>query len=584
VRIIVVTSPFSLRLGRRLLGSFFVVLVLLVSVSLIALSVSTRVVSREVSRTYTASLESMLAQLETTLTRIELMTNALAADHDLNALNQAPSDQTLVWDYYDLSSRIEFFSLLHGFDTQLAVLLLQRNRLLSSATGFDLLSPDYYAGIAETLAARNGGWMLGRSLLSTGSSDALLEYVRTSGSTPTAGSVIVVSSIPATSLHGFLDGFRVEGAGTAFLLTDAGNLVMPETTLTFDQVELTDAVDSDRDVTETLMTSGPEPLRAIIVRSDAVDLSMGIIFPSGIYMRSIRRVGVFVYLISGVAIVLALFFSIAANRSVLRPVRRLVSSMRQVGEGNMQIRIPVDPDDEFHFVYRQFNAMVTRIGKLVDEVNLEHLRLQEAELKLLQSQINPHFLYNSLNFIYQMAQAEDHENVSRMAHYLGRYFRFATRSGADPVPLREEIENVRSYVEIQRLRYPGKIDFRCQVPEQLLSVTVPRLVLQPVVENAFVHGIDVRERSGAITIGGQRENGTVTLSVWDDGAGMSPEQVSGVNRRLAGQSGVVEHVGLQNIAWRLRLRYGERGGIAVSSCPGEGTTVVITIPADGGPV
>jgi two-component system sensor histidine kinase YesM len=252
--------------------------------------------------------------------------------------------------------------------------------------------------------------------------------------------------------------------------------------------------------------------------------------------------------------------------------------MQQIQAGNMHVRMPIDGADEFGFVYRQFNTMAKRIRDLIDEVNLEHLRLQEAELKMLQSQINPHFLYNSLNFIYQMAEAQDHENVARMAHYLGRYFRFATRSGTNTVRLREELDNVVAYIEIQRLRYPNRIEYRESVPEDLKDVSVPRLLLQPLVENAFVHGLDVREGSGEIRVHGARHGGVLQLQITDNGVGISASRLVQINSQLSNPLDGGKHIGLQNVAWRVRLRFGELGQLRMESQPGVGTTVWVTLP------
>jgi two-component system sensor histidine kinase YesM len=561
-------------------------LVPIVVLSLVALSLSTQVVGREVERAYTASLESTSARFETSLSRLELMSNAFATDRELNALNQAPTDRNVVWEYVRLSRTIDFVSLIHGFGTWTAVVLLQRDRVLSSAFGFETLPTDFYDRLGARIARRNGQWTLGTSLLAelTTSPPAgpVLEYVRASGSRPTSGSVIVVTTIPTEALQGFLGDASVRGSGSAFLADREGTTITSSPDLGFDVSEVInqngrlrsgDAVADNRPV-----PGSDGSLRSIIAYSAETGLSLGIAFPTGVYLEPIHRIRSYVYAIAAVAVGLAVFFSIAANRSVLRPLNRLVDSMQQIQAGNMHVRMPIDGADEFGFVYRQFNTMAKRIRDLIDEVNLEHLRLQEAELKMLQSQINPHFLYNSLNFIYQMAEAQDHENVARMAHYLGRYFRFATRSGTNTVRLREELDNVVAYIEIQRLRYPNRIEYRESVPEDLKDVSVPRLLLQPLVENAFVHGLDVREGSGEIRVHGVRHGGVLQLQITDNGVGISASRLVQINSQLSNPLDGGKHIGLQNVAWRVRLRFGELGQLRMESQPGVGTTVWVTLP------
>nr|WP_238358032.1 sensor histidine kinase [Cohnella zeiphila] len=208
---------------------------------------------------------------------------------------------------------------------------------------------------------------------------------------------------------------------------------------------------------------------------------------------------------------------------------------------------------------------------------------RKSELAFLRSQINPHFLYNTLESITGMAVVKGQAEIKTMTRSLSTIFRYSIK-GADRVPLREEIRIVESYVSIQRIRFEDRFEVRYEVSEEAASFPVPRMILQPLVENAVYHGFEPTIRPGALTIGADvDEAGTLIVRVEDDGVGMPPDRLEAIRARLAEpladllDTGEKKSIGLVNVGNRIRMMYGDASGLRIESVPGEGTRVVLTI-------
>lgn len=271
--------------------------------------------------------------------------------------------------------------------------------------------------------------------------------------------------------------------------------------------------------------------------------------------------------------VLCIVFSYMLHQNVLKPLKWLIGGLQSVSRGNYAVQLNWRKDYEFSYVFTQFNRMSSRIKELIEDVYKAQLRMKDAQLKQLQAQINPHFLYNCLGFIINMAQMKKEQAVVAMAHNMSVYYRYMTRSDVEEVSLQEELDLVRSYLEIQRLRFP-RLQYVIEIPEALQELRLPRLLLQPIVENSMVHGIGNSIRSNQLRVTGFADEERFTLIVEDDGNGLSDGQLQTLSSALqiAEQSSV--GYGLWNVAQRLQqrfngqailtLQHSELGGLAVT--------------------
>lgn len=286
-----------------------------------------------------------------------------------------------------------------------------------------------------------------------------------------------------------------------------------------------------------------------------------------------------VYVLTAIILVIvALLFSRFMARSITLPIQKLRDSMKKVQEGDFSVSdVVVDSKNEIGSLTKSFDVMTHRIHELMEQNVHEQEEKRKSELKALQSQINPHFLYNTLDSIIWMAEGKKNEEVVLMTASLARLLRQSISNEDEVVPIANEVEYARGYLTIQKMRYKDKLEFQIDVDPSILHIPLIKLVLQPIIENAIYHGLKYKESKGLLIIKGFPKDGNAVLQVIDDGVGMDEETLAHIYDRHK----VNYHsngVGVYNVQKRLKLYYGEDYGITYESVVGKGTTATITIP------
>ena len=262
------------------------------------------------------------------------------------------------------------------------------------------------------------------------------------------------------------------------------------------------------------------------------------------------------------------------TKSITGRLKLLREQMLQIQAGNMCKMEEVHSRDEIGQLIGNYNIMVDRVDELLQKQYVMGQKKVEAELKALQSQINPHFLYNTLDMIGWMAQKRETENIRSVVQAMSRFYRLTLSKGEDIVTIRDEMEMCEAYMEIQKRRYRGRICYEAEVDEDILDCLIPKITLQPFLENAIIHGINEKsDGRGVVILNGWMEDGRITLSVTDDGEGMTED-----DKRKSHEG---SHYG-KNIEHRLELFFGEKIPVQIESSPGIGTCVIIIIPVTTG--
>lgn len=284
-------------------------------------------------------------------------------------------------------------------------------------------------------------------------------------------------------------------------------------------------------------------------------------------------------IVFAVILIAIIILSYLIPRSITRPIRRLSEVTDQVAKGDLSVRSDVRAGAEVNVLNDSLNSMIDKINELLEQVTKEQVRLRKAEFELLQAQINPHFLYNTLDAIVWLAEAGEQKKVVNMVGSLSEFFRRSLNQGKDIVSVKEELQHVRSYLEIQQVRYQDILEYELQVPETLHNYLIPKITLQPLVENALYHGIKNKRGVGKITITGYKEENVFFLRIEDNGIGITPERLEQVQNGINGKEATGKAIyGLYNVNERIRLNFGEVYGIAVESSYGEWSRVQVILP------
>ena len=268
-------------------------------------------------------------------------------------------------------------------------------------------------------------------------------------------------------------------------------------------------------------------------------------------------------------------------KMVRNPIEKLEEVTAVLADGTLDARITDTEVTELRNLTKQVNTMADRLENMMTQSDKDAKRLRKAELRTLQAQINPHFLYNTLDAIVWKAEGGETEEVIGLTSSLSDFFRISLSSGADWIPVSQERKHIEGYLKIQQTRYRDIMKYEIDIPEEIGNYYILKLLLQPLVENALYHGIKIKRGGGTIRVSGREENGYLLFSVKDTGCGMTPKQLEELNERIKKENPSVSEggggFGLVNVNMRIRLYYNEPEGLKITSGP-DGTEVCFKVP------
>lgn len=276
-----------------------------------------------------------------------------------------------------------------------------------------------------------------------------------------------------------------------------------------------------------------------------------------------------------------LYFLLAKSRNLSRrivdPIDRICERLEAIGKGSLLVCEPIQADvEEVQLLSDGIESMVGHLKRQIDKNTEQEKQRRRTELALLQAQMNPHFLYNTLDTIIWLIESGEISESVTMVSSLSNYFRFSLSRGKNVITLAEEEQHIRSYMEIQQMRYRDLMEYEIDIPDQMKYFILPKLTLQPLVENALYHGIKNRRRKGFIRVTSRMQNECMILEVTDDGPGMTEERLDEVRASLA--EGRREGFGLRTVHQRIQILFGREYGLALESTLNVGTRVIVTIP------
>lgn len=341
------------------------------------------------------------------------------------------------------------------------------------------------------------------------------------------------------------------------------------------------------DTENMIMKSEGENYLVSAVKSSYTDWTICSLIPRNTLLQSVYEIRNLVFTIGILCVIFAFFTSYLVNISIASPIRRLKNAMDKIDEANIEISYTDDIQDEIGILGMRFNSMINRIKNLINTVyeaelikKEERIQRQEAELDALQMQINPHFLYNTLDIIrWQVMTQENGEGkASRMIDSFSRLLRLGTKRSSGIVPLQEEITHIKAYIEVVRFDLDFQLDIDFQIEGPITEYGIPKFTLQPLVENAIVHGFSKNRRYGIIRIHAYRKGNDFYIEVTDNGHGISPDMLDSLKKGIHSKRQLSKGIGLKNVNDRIKLYYGEQYGLDLKSRPEEYTRVILHLP------
>ena len=377
------------------------------------------------------------------------------------------------------------------------------------------------------------------------------------------------------SLSSYINNVGIGTRGYCFLLDDAGNLVYhPQQQLIYSGLK------SEDTAALAALEDGVYDNGTVITCVNSVEDSgwrvVGVSYVDELVDRNMAEMMQLSALLGALVLGGAVLTSWLLSRLLGRPLRGLAAAMESFEKDADHFTYhPVGGTREVQELSASFSHMVGRIQQLMVTVRQEEVNLRKTELKALQAQINPHFLYNTLDSIAWMCEQGQNADAVRMVHALARLFRISISKGHELIPIAREIEHAESYLQIQKYRYKNRFTYHFEVDPGCLDYLCNKITLQPIIENAINHGLDLMVEEGHITVQVCPDGQDILFRVRDDGVGMTPEQVAAIlNKGPSDRTGI----GIKNVNDRLKIYFGKQYGLRIDSVPDEGTCVEIRMP------
>ncbi|GBF77843.1 sensor histidine kinase [Paenibacillus sp. 598K] len=573
----------------RLTCYFLLILLPLVVISLFAIERSRDILYQQAEQRTTVALASTMDYIDLALQNVEELSAVIAADPSiverLNA-NGAYLPPTAIVDFSAVLKQLSNLKAVNRFSSQIALYHQASHMLISTSFG-------------------------GRRVLSEPQQAWLLELARTGGT----GVRYMLPQTPVAS-----DATFGEMLGTD-TLTLVRSMDLYNTERQFDLLLIAINKNSLQHVLRTLVPSANTRITLLNEQGDVIaasgsddaaatplsDEEMEVAFDSEYSMWQLRLVQpkselyeesdqlrLFTYTIIAISVLLAFVIAWVVYSGIASPLTKLSRGMKQIGSGQLDIRLDNKRRDEFGVLLDAFNQMATEQKHLIEDHYEQQLRMKTTELKFLQSQINPHFLYNTLDSIYWMAKSCDSAEISEMVMQLSRFFRLSLNKGQEEFALEESLSHLHYYIRIQQLRFMDNFTVVYDTAEETKPIPLLKLLLQPLVENAILHGLEGRESGGVLRIASRIQGAELRIGVADNGAGISPERLHYIREELRrmerrsitslsrDEETATDLFGLRNVYTRMRLYYGEGATMTIDSAAGEGTRIEIAIPLQGG--
>ena len=392
---------------------------------------------------------------------------------------------------------------------------------------------------------------------------------------------IVKLSILESSINDIVFKANITYDGVVYIQNSEGTLISSSNIENFKQLELNKSnMDTlkGKNITWKIITIGNDEFNVTARAIENTDWTMVTVIPSSEILSQSNKIKDLMIILMLIIGIISYGLSYFISTSTVKRIIILMKKMVSVQEGNLNVKIASQSQDEIGKLTDSFNYMVKRISLLVEEQYQNGKEIKNLELKALQAQINPHFLYNTLDMINWKAIDNNVPEIAVITQSLAKFYKLSLNKGKDIVSIDDEINHAKIYVQIQNLRFENRINLALDIDPDIYSCTIIKLILQPIIENSIIHGIleNSNSQKGSITLTGRFDKDDIILTVEDDGMGMTEEKI--VEILTEENTSEFQGYGVRNINQRIKLFFGQQYGLTYHSSPGNGTLVEIRIP------
>ncbi|RED61864.1 sensor histidine kinase [Cohnella lupini] len=562
----------------RLVTTFMLIMLPIILLGVYIYQWSIRTASDDISKTAVSQISFYLGDLENEIERMKLLQYGLIEDTDLNML-------AITWETMGDIERMEkitsvlnrIFSLQNSsnYIHNVSVHIRPISKTLSSINGAGEFDGDRYRAIRADIEGQGAKFIQWEGNL-------LLSAAKPSGMKGREPLFTIDIELDSRKLRQALQQFNTYAGSSALLLSGRQGFVLGSGSVNALDGEARRLISGIDDGGSGTVTLQDERYFVSHAYSDRLDMSIYRFIPEQIVRKPLDKFYTLAWFFAAGAFVIIAVYALSTYKFIHKPMLRLVKGFRRLESGDLKQAIDHKANDEFRYIYSRFNKMVVNLRTLIDQAYKQKIMAQRAELKQLQSQINPHFLYNSFFILNTMAKVGDTDRIEQFTTQLGEYFQFVTRNASDEVTLGQEVHHARMYTEIQELRFSRRIKVRFdELPAELVRVVVPRLIVQPIIENAFEHSLEKMTRDGIVEIRFERSKEWACIVIEDNGDRLTDEKLMRISSAIAYENEKSETTGIVNIHRRIVITYGEGSGLRVARGQLGGLKVTIRVPLKG---
>ncbi|MGI6182872.1 MAG: sensor histidine kinase [Candidatus Fimadaptatus sp.] len=534
--------------------------------------------AHEITSSHENSLALLGDQLADRMSTLDQMAGAMLLDDDLMSIANQRGARIDLFDYVLFRNKMALYNMPNFLNCEMHIVLPQQNRTISIFSGVEKLDPESAATL-QTIEQKTM-WLVRPSIKDPAKSclSVYRGFVRPKQTSPYCLLEIsraemrnVLSTMVAnTHIH---SAFFIDGMNNIISTNDGENSELAEMVRAYAGSSSQDEPQSE------LISYRGRQYRLMLHQIGNYPCRIGLVLDESELFLPLENLRT-IYIVFTIFVLLAsALFIVALYMQMFAPLHAIVDGMRELENGNLSVRVNIKQHyNEFSFMTRQFNTTVEQLDNMIKESYLNQLQLKQAQLRYLRSQINPHFLYNSLFSLYNMIETGELDSASEMAIYLGKSYQRSAHMGANDVTLDDELSSIDVYLHIMSLRFPDRLKLSMDIQPEARKLKVPVLSIQTIVENAVLHGMEGTSQLCEVKLSAAIKDDRLHIAVDDTGKGMPPEQLSAIRERLRSISPLEDTHGIENVYLRLKLMYGDEISMTIENHLPHGTSVMMIIP------